>query len=216
MDSREIDRDVAGAADAHQRLLGHLDALLEGGFDPTAPSRLPDWTVGHVLTHIARNADSFTRALDGAQRGEIAERYPPEAPRDEDIAAGAPRPAAEHVADVRSTIWRLEATWSRFGAWEGSMRDYDGAVAPVAVVPGRRRIEVEVHHVDLGLGYEPSDWPSEFVRLELRTLEMRWMARRPMGMTTLPDAALAVPPHERLAWLLGRHEIPGLEPADVM
>jgi hypothetical protein len=32
----------------------------------------------------------------------------------------------------------------------------------------------------------------------------------------MPPAALAVPPHERLAWLLGRREIDGLEPAGVL
>ena len=38
-------------------------------------------------------------------------------------------------------------------------------------------------------------------------MEMRWNARRPMGMTGLPQAALDAPPHERLAWLLGRTSI---------
>ena len=35
-------------------------------------------------------------------------------------------------------------------------------------------------------------------------MEMRWNARRPMGLTGLPDEALPAPPHVRLAWLLGR------------
>ena len=46
-------------------------------------------------------------------------------------------------------------------------------------------------------------------------MEMRWNARRPMGMTGLPDAAKRLPPHIRLAWLLGRVEIEGLDPAGV-
>ena len=45
---------------------------------------------------------------------------------------------------------------------------------------------------------------------------MRWNARRPMGMTGLPPAALALPPPRRLAWLLGRIDVPGLDPAGVM
>jgi hypothetical protein len=40
-----------------------------------------------------------------------------------------------------------------------------------------------------------------------------WAARRPMGLTTLPEAALHRPPHERLAWLLGRAELDDLPPA---
>ena len=30
-------------------------------------------------------------------------------------------------------------------------------------LPRRRWREVELHHVDLGLGYEPADWPPAFV-----------------------------------------------------
>jgi len=47
-----------------------------------------------------------------------------------------------------------------------------------------RRREVEVHHVDLDLGYEPSDWPVAFVRGALdeilETLPSRSAAARPM------------------------------------
>ena len=31
-----------------------------------------------------------------------------------------------------------------------------------------------------------------------------------MGLTPLPEVVLHRPPHERLAWLMGRTEIPGL------
>ena len=58
--------------------------------------------------------------------------------------------------------------------------------------------EVEVHRVDLGLGYEPEDWPAEYVRLELREMEMRWNARRPMGLTGLPPSRWRCRP--RPAW----------------
>ena len=70
--------------------------------------------------------------------------------------------------------------------------------------------EVEVHRADLGLGFEPADWPAEYVREDLVRMEMRWNARRPMGLTGLPDEALQAPPHVRLAWLLGRTTIEGL------
>jgi hypothetical protein len=60
------------------------------------------------------------------------------------------------------------------------------------------------------------DWPSGYVREELRTLEMRWNARRPMGLTGLPERALQQPPHVRLAWLLGRTTIEGLDPAGIL
>jgi hypothetical protein len=44
---------------------------------------------------------------------------------------------------------------------------------------------------------------------------MLWASRKPMGMTDLPPRALSVPPHQRVAWLLGRAEIEGLAPAGI-
>ena len=40
------------------------------------PSRLPGWSVGHVLTHLARNADSVVWRLEGAALGELRDQYP--------------------------------------------------------------------------------------------------------------------------------------------
>ena len=212
-----LDRNVAGAAAAHQGLLAMLDGCLDAGtLDGAAPSRLPGWTVGHVLTHLARNADSIVRVFAAAERGETIYRYAGGmARRDEEIEAGAVRPAAELVTDVRTTIWQLEQAWSTHTRWDGRSRESPDREIPVSDLPFARWREVEVHRADLGLGYDPSDWPAEYVRQDLRRMEMRWNARRPMGMTGLPQAALAAPPHERLAWLLGRTSIGDLEPAGV-
>ncbi|MGI9031815.1 MAG: maleylpyruvate isomerase family mycothiol-dependent enzyme [Ilumatobacteraceae bacterium] len=217
---RDLDRDVAGAAAAHQRLLTTLDeALADGRLDVARPSRLPDWTVGHVLTHLARNADSMVRVLEAAGRGEVVDRYPGgTAGRNAEIEAGHARPATEQVDDVRRTIWRLDQAWAAppHEAWEGRGREASGSELAVRYLPAARRREVEVHLVDLDIGAEPDGWPTEFVRLELREMEMRWNARRPMGITGLPPEALAAAPHDRLAWLYGRLSLPGLGPAGVM
>jgi len=215
MDDRGLGRDVAGAEAAHRRLLDLLDAK-SGHVDGAAPSRLPSWTIGHVLTHLARNADSMTRVLEASERGEVVDRYEDGvAGRDRDIEAGHTRPAAELVADVRGSIERLEHTWSVHTRWDGRSGEADGRTIPVADLPGLRWREVDVHAVDLGLGYEPADWPADFVRLQLRDMEMRWNARRPMGLTGLPAEALAVEPATRLAWLFGRVELDGLAPASI-
>jgi maleylpyruvate isomerase len=217
MDTRRLDWDVAGAAAAHQGLLAMLDErLTAGALDGSSPSRLPGWTIGHVLTHLARNADSIVRVLAAAERGEIIDRYEGgQARRDAEIEAGAPRSAEALVADVRNTIWSLEQTWSTHTRWDGRSREAHSHEIPVTELPFMRWREVEVHRADLGLGYEPSDWPAEYVRRDLRLMEMRWNARRPMGMTGLPQATLDAPPYERLAWLLGRTSIDDLEPAGV-
>ena len=207
MDQRQLDRDVTGAADAHQRLLAHLDASLD--VDPRAPSLLPGWTIGHVLTHLARNADGAVRMLDGLDQYEGGA-----AGREAEIERGAGRPMDALVDDVRRTIWRVEQRWALHTDWSSMARSVGGEV-PMAEVPRRRWREVEVHRADLGLGYTFADMPAEFLRLELRRMEMLWSARRPMGMTHLPDRALRAPPPERLAWLMGRTAIDGLDPAGI-
>lgn len=58
-------------------------------------------------------------------------------------------------------------------------------------------------------------WPDDYVRHELRRSTMLWNSRRPMGLTGLPAAAMAVPPAHRVAWLLGLTEIDGLAHSDL-
>jgi maleylpyruvate isomerase len=185
--------------------------------DVAAPSLLPGWTIGHVLTHLARNADSMTWVLVSSERGQLVDRYPGGvARRNADIDAGAGRPAAEQIADVAATDAELDAALAAHTRWDGQFRDVTGRVAEVDQVVFMRWREVEVHRHDLGLGHRPEDWPREYARVELNELTMRWNARRPMGLTGLPPEALAAPEPQRLAWLLGRAEIDGLDPAGVL
>jgi maleylpyruvate isomerase len=65
-------------------------------------------------------------------------------------------------------------------------------------IADRHLRDVEVHHVDLDIGYGPSNWPEIFVTTEF--------AKR---HTDLPGRASH---HELLAWLLGRSDAPDLEP----
>jgi maleylpyruvate isomerase len=214
-DSRELDRDVELAADAHQRLLATLDRLVAAAeLDVASASRLSGWTRGHVLAHIVNSADGHVLLLDAAAQGNVGYQYPHGVEgRERDIERDAPRPAAEHVDAVRRSIWALEGRWAT-SSWQGR------AITPrsevnVADLPFLRLREVAIHSVDLDIGYELDDLPDAYVRLELRRMEMLWKARQPMGLTPLPQAALQVPPERRLGWLLGRTEIQGLGPAGV-
>ena len=65
---------VEGCAAAQAALLDDIADLSDDV--ARRPSRLPGWTVGHVLTHIARNADSLVWRLEGAARGELRDQYP--------------------------------------------------------------------------------------------------------------------------------------------
>lgn len=196
-----------------ERLTGLTDAQAR------LPSLLPDWSVGHVLTHIARNADAFRGMVEAAGRGESSPMYPGGmAQRNGDIDAGAGRPAAELVADVVTSVAALASAWDALDddAWQRGAGVVVTGPIPIREVPVRRWREVAVHHADLGLGYAWSDWPSDYVRIDLGRMTNQWASRRPMGMTTLPPDALRLPDAQRLAWLLGRVDIDGLDPADAM
>lgn len=212
----DLDRNMAGAARAHNEVIATMRTLE----DPQvgSPSLLPDWTVGHVATHIARNAEGHVRMLHGAIRDEVEPMYPGGTEqRTADIEAGSTRSAAELTADVTDTVARLEATWADLPvqAWARHGITIAGEISMVDLVFIRWR-EVCVHHSDLGLGYTWADWDDEYVRLELARLTMLWASRKPMGMTDLPPQALAVPAHERVAWLLGRTTIDGLPEAGIL
>jgi maleylpyruvate isomerase len=65
-------------------------------------------------------------------------------------------------------------------------------------IVSRHLRDVEVHHVDLDLGYRPSDWPAIFVEHEL--------GKRVRALPERADHA------DLLAWLIGRAPAPDLGP----
>ncbi len=187
---------IAACVAAHQRLRETTDTI----DDETvrAPSRLPGWSVGHVLTHLARNADGHVLRLEGALGGREVARYPGGGEqRERDIEQGARRTARELVEDLAGSARRLEDTWSRSqrAGWPNSHLLADDHW-PTSASSVRRLREVEVHHVDLGLGFEPTDWSDDFVDWEL-----------PLTLKRLPRR-LSQPADARglLAWLIGRSE----------
>ena len=213
--TNEVWRDLRGVGLAHERLVVDLANLTDEMVK--RPSLLPEWTVGHTLTHIARNADSHVLMLEAAERGEIGAQYPGGlAQRNADIEAGATCSATELIADVVESNARLEAAWLAMSddGWKGEGLSVFGPVA-VNDLPFRRWRETVVHHADLGLSYGWRDWPNDYVRVELTRRTMEWASRQPMGMTTLPAALLALSEHERVAWLLGRITLDGLDPAGI-
>lgn len=162
------DADPMAWFDKIETATGALLRALDGLDDTTAhaPSRLPGWTRGHVLTHIARNADGLVNLLTWAKTGVKTPMYPSREQRNADIEAGADRSAAALRDDVTQSHQRLmEAArglpverWSAPIVW--GKEDNPGTAD---VVPKLRQVEVEVHHVDLDLGYMPSNWPAAFV-----------------------------------------------------
>lgn len=137
-----------------------------------ADSRLPGWTRGHVLTHLARNADAHARRIRGALDGQDVGKYPGGcAQRRAEIEQGASRPATEILADLQHSQESLAmllrqadaAGWPNAGFLGGGQYGVGGC-------PAHRLREVEMHHVDLHIGYDPGDWPAEYVAWEMTYL----------------------------------------------
>ena len=58
--TRTVAQSLAWAADGAAHLRGMMQRMGDDAF--AAPSRLPDWSRAHVLTHVARNADGAGKA----------------------------------------------------------------------------------------------------------------------------------------------------------
>jgi maleylpyruvate isomerase len=194
------------------------------------PSLLPGWTRGHVLTHIARNADGMVNLLRWARTGTQTPMYASAESRRADIEAGAGRPAADLAADVRSSAaaFAAEAAVMPGDAWAAQVRALNGPPFPALGVLDRRLSEVEIHHVDLAAGYAPGDWPDDFVADALGRVAgsftgrddapccLVWADGAPHGYRIGPESGgnppvvVHGPPAGLLAWLLGRDSGTGL------
>lgn len=194
-DETPDERLLAAVAEAHRRLFRTLEQVDD--VVVRRPSLLPGWSIGHVVTHIARNADSFVRMLEAAAAGESVMQYPGgSGGREAEIEIGSKRPAAAIVNDAHSSAERLEAAFrsAPAAAWEGDGLTLTGNPAPIRRLPSRRLRETEIHHVDLGLGYEVTDWPEDFVAAALPDL-----------LSTLPGRIADPAARARLlAWVTGR------------
>ena len=184
------------------------------GLDDTAvrrPCALPGWTVAHLLSHVARNADSHVRRAEAAARGQVIDQYPGGfAGRAAEIDRGAGRPAVELVADVDDTAQRLATTWAGLPdeAWAAVTRDVGGRERPLWALVARRWQELEVHLVDLGLGDTHREWSEDFVATFLPRVRSTAADRLAPG-TDLP-APGTLDERDELAWLYGRLDRPDL------
>jgi len=160
------DIDIDGCAASTAALLQTIGGLTDA--DARRPSLLPGWTIGHVLTHLARNADSVVRMIEAAQRGEVATQYA-EGQREREIEEGAGRPARELVDDVAHTAIAVAQVWAATSddAWERGMTRVRAGDCPLRLIPLRRWREVELHHADLGLAFGYDDLSPAYVEREL-------------------------------------------------
>ncbi len=169
-----------------------------GSADVAAPSGLPGWSRGHVLAHVANQADAAGGVLLRAADGEVASMYPSQAERDAAIDAGASASPEALVLRVLESAARLHDAWR---ALPEDRLDVEftapaGWFRPVRDVPWLRWREVALHAVDLRLGQgAPFGGPGPGAAL----------AERLLAETAEAFAARAgVPPLELVATDTGR------------
>jgi maleylpyruvate isomerase len=171
--------DLASVRDATERLLTAVGELDNAAV--TEPSRLPGWTRGHVLAHLARNADALVNVLEGRPMYVSGEA------RDADIERDAPRPLDAHLADLRESAARFEEAGAAPGDWSRTVELRNGVTDSARRVPFRRWVEVELHHVDLAAGYELEDLPADFTEREIGFLAERFTGHPEVAPTRLSD-----------------------------
>jgi maleylpyruvate isomerase len=224
MGSFRPDAWIDGCLAAQVRLADLTDRLSDD--DARRPSLLEGWTVGHVLTHLARNADSHLGIVQAAQRGELVPQYPGGPPeRNRAIEAGWSRPAAAIADDVRTAQRRLEAAWASTDAetWATGCGLRRQGPTTLADLVFYRWQEVEVHLADLGLvdrggptwdglsdGYVDLEWTNTLNALPPRvpaavTLLLVPGDRPSRAVGNGPERhTLRAPTRQLLRWLLGR------------
>lgn len=154
--SRDDPRLVDAVRTHTDLLLGTVRALDDAG----APSLCVGWSRGHVLSHLARNADGMAALVRAAVDGSGESMYPSPQARDADIDSGATRPLDELVADVEQSAGALAEALPRLGAEHRGLRleRTPGVYLMLAErIPFLRLREVVYHHVDLDAGFGFSD-----------------------------------------------------------
>ncbi|MGW4566945.1 maleylpyruvate isomerase family mycothiol-dependent enzyme [Streptomyces sp. NPDC004561] len=209
--------DLACVRDATERLLTAVAALDNASL--AEPSRLPGWSRGHVLAHLARNADALVNVLEGRPMYASAEA------RDADIERDAPRPLDDQLADLRESAAGFRRAGEAPADWTRTVELRNGVTDDAARVPFRRWVEVDLHHVDLGIGYELKDLPAEFVEREIDFLTRRFSGHPEVPATRVtdgtrawstgraadkPEVTVSGPPAELVGWLAGRRDGSGL------
>ncbi|KHO21657.1 maleylpyruvate isomerase family mycothiol-dependent enzyme [Mycolicibacterium setense] len=198
-----------------ERLLRTVDTFRDR--DLSENSSLPGWSVGHLLTHIARNADALCNLLSWARTGVEAPMYQSAQQREDDIKLGAVRPAEIIVTDVLDSAERLQSAATQLSAvdWANEVVTAQGRSIPAGHVPWLRLREVALHHVDLGAPIQ--ELPAELVRALLDNVvaSTRGKADWPALRIEVADSDTAAvefgttarvtgAPDQLLAWLIGR------------
>ncbi|MFJ2716757.1 maleylpyruvate isomerase N-terminal domain-containing protein [Streptomyces sp. NPDC087437] len=185
----------AWARTGTELMLDAVAGLDEAGF--SAPSVLPEWTRGHLVAHVAANADALCNLVHWAATGEETPMYASAEERAAGIAKGSTLPAEELRSWLTGSAHRLAEGLDGLTdeRWQHKVVTAQGRTVPVTELPWMRAREVCVHAVDLGTGVVTfDDLPKGFLTALVAEISTK------RGLTELPDGPLP----EVAAWLAGR------------
>ena len=169
-----IDLSTRHLPDETERLIATAESFSD--VDVRAASLCAGWTRGHVLSHLARNAEALQRVCSAVLTGEPETMYDSNESRDADIDAGAGRDASTLAEDVRATAALLAPQIARVGVQHVGTtveRVPGGQLIAAERVPFMRLREVVWHHVDLDAGYTFESTPDELLHLFLEDMVAR-------------------------------------------
>ncbi len=161
----------------------------------TAPSLLPGWTVGHVVTHLARNADGLRRVLVGARVEQQLLPYDSPQARVDDIEHGATRSTDTIALDLVAADRHLAETIDDLPqhSWAFTIDLGRGGPAPASVVLTTRLGEVELHHADLGVDDGLDQLSDAQAGRLLAAIQHSYVRTRAVpAMTLRPDGAAPI------------------------
>ena len=199
----------AAAAELHR----HLPALTDE--QVAAPSRLPGWSRGHVLAHLAGVCAAMARQVEYSVRGERIEYYDGGVDgRNQAIERGALRTADEHREVLAGATGQALDQFRALdeAGWTGPISYRGGTVRDGAEALWR---ELVIHLADLDLGVGPDAWTPAFAEhlfgfLSARVPDDLRLRLQPLGHEprTIGGGARTVSVNgmatDIAAWLAGR------------
>ena len=158
---------------------------------PGQPSLLPGWTIANVLSHLWYGAVASLRMTEHVLEGHGEVDFYPGGPaeREESIRSGDTLLPDALVQRLREASNELAATWGQLHARDWNRTFVEPRLGPIALtrLVALRLTELEVHHTDMGTGYDPEDWEPTFVDRCL-PLRVAWLPHH----RTRSDANLSI------------------------
>lgn len=163
MTQQRPERALGWMRDGTRRLLADLAGLPDEELQ--APTALPGWNRRSLLSHVAANAEALRNLVHWARTGQERRMYASAQARDEGIAAGAAKPAAELREWLASSAAALDGDLDALpaAAWDATVITAQGLTRQAREIPWMRVREVYVHAVDLGAGTGFADLPEDFL-----------------------------------------------------